>query len=84
METKMSAQASDLARPYYLGESSGAAYYFYYEKDAVTTLDAVFLARIAANAEQYIIYADRCTMPDDKLRNHNVTFKKIPRDITRL
>ena len=83
METRLPAQAADSSRLYFLGDASGTAYYFYYEKDAATTLDTAFLANIAP-AGQYIIYADRCAVSDDDLKKYGVTFKKIPRDITRL
>jgi adenine-specific DNA-methyltransferase len=70
--------------PYYLGTSNNTAYYFYYEKDALTTLDTGFLARISIKAENYIIYADQCAINDDELKRSGITFKKIPRDISRL
>lgn len=70
--------------PYLLGASGGVAYYFYYEREGVTTLNADFLTRITARAERYIIYADRCALSDDELKRYNITFKKIPRDIAKL
>ena len=60
------------------------AYYFYYERESVTTLDHAFLATIQTKAEGYTIYADLCAIPQEMLRRHNITFKKIPRDIARL
>ena len=60
------------------------AYYFCYEKDTVTTLDRNFLRTIRTMAEGYIIYADQCAVSDKELQKHNITFKKIPRDIVRL
>jgi len=83
METKLPAQAPDSENPYCLGEKSGTAYYFHYEKDSVTTLDMTFLQTIA-NAERYIIYADQCTLPNETLSQYGIVFKKIPRDISRL
>ena len=35
-------------------------------------------------AESYVIYADRCILSDEELEKYHITFKKIPRDITRL
>jgi len=85
METKQPVQTVDLEEnPYYLGTISGTAYYFYYEKDCVTALDTEFLKQICISAEQYIIYADQCTLSDDELKRYSITFKKIPRDIARL
>jgi adenine-specific DNA-methyltransferase len=85
METKSPAQDIDIsANPYLLGATGGTAYYFHYEKDAVTTLDAAFLTTINIKAERYVIYADQCALPDETLNQYNITFKKIPRDIVRL
>ena len=68
---------------YYLGEQAGVAYYFYYEKDSETTLDYDSLSMIQAVAEQYIIYADNCTLSSSFMQEHHIIFKKIPRDISR-
>lgn len=68
---------------YFLGKHNENAYYFYYEKNEVTTLNHNFLATIKTKAEQYVIYADNCLLTKDFMIKHNITFKKIPRDITR-
>jgi adenine-specific DNA-methyltransferase len=68
---------------YYLGEKSGAAYWFYYERGEATTLDVDFLRRLN-NAERYVIYADMCALSAVDLERFNITFKKIPRDIGKL
>lgn len=70
--------------PYFMGLCRNTAYYFYYERERVTTLDHTFLATIQTKAEGYTIYADLCSIPQETLRKHNITFKKIPRDIARL
>ncbi|MBR0341916.1 MAG: site-specific DNA-methyltransferase [Oscillospiraceae bacterium] len=81
-ETRQRIQPSDT--PYYLGSHVGNAYYFYYEKDRFTTLDRAFLDTIDIPAAHYVIYADLCTLTEEELNALNITFKKIPRDITRL
>ena len=70
--------------PYFMGLCRNTAYYFYYERENVTTLDHAFLATIRTKAEGYTIYADLCAIPQETLRKYNITFKKIPRDIARL
>ncbi len=70
--------------PYYLGMAFDTAYYFYYEKYKVTTLDWAFLETIKTKAAGYVIYADKCILTDEELEKYHITFKKIPRDITRL
>ena len=84
METKESMPGTTNGNPYFMGNGRGAAYYFYYEKDAITTLDHEFLATIPERADSYIIYADLCTIPAEELAKYNITFKKIPRDIAKL
>lgn len=70
--------------PYFMGLCHNTAYYFYYERERVTTLDHAFLATVQTKSEGYTIYADLCAIPQETLRKHNITFKKIPRDIARL
>ena len=85
METKESlpaTQSEDV--PYFMGLCRNTAYYFYYERESATTLDYAFLTTIQTKAEGYTIYADLCAIPQETLRKHNITFKKIPRDIARL
>ena len=84
METKESMTVNSNSNPYFMGNSHSAAYYFYYEKDAITTLDHEFLTTIPERADSYIIYADLCTIPAEELAKYNITFKKIPRDIAKL
>ena len=70
--------------PYYMGIHVNSAYYFYYEKQAVTTLNREFLHTVKTKADAYVIYADLCTLGDAELEKYHITFKKIPRDITKL
>jgi adenine-specific DNA-methyltransferase len=85
METRQPMPGVDAAtRPYYLGQTGGIAYYFYYEKERATSLDADFLSRMDVPAEGYIIYADQCAFSEGELKKYNITFRKIPRDIKKL
>lgn len=70
--------------PYFLGAYFDTAYYFYYDKNEVTTLDREFLHTVKTKAESYVIYADKCILSDEELEKFHITFKKIPRDITRM
>jgi adenine-specific DNA-methyltransferase len=74
---------TDSNNPYFLEKWKDTGYYFYYEKDRITTLDPDFLATIDVTAEQHLIYADKCLLDKDFLANKQIIFKKIPRDITR-
>lgn len=66
---------------YLLDTFGGTAYYFYYEPHCMTSLDFKSPLHIAEKADQYIIYADVCYLPDDYMRKYHIIFKKIPRDI---
>ena len=83
-ETRQPLPASKSDHPYLLGTNNGTAYYFFYEPDSVTVLDHAFLSTITEKAEGFIIYADRCALPENRLAELGIVFKKIPRDITRL
>ena len=82
-ETNHALPLSNNGHPAHLGNFEGVAYYFVYNKDETTTLDATFLASISEKADRYVIYADNCIMPQKFLFDHDITFKKIPRDIRR-
>lgn len=84
IETKQALPEASADEPMLLGVYHGAAYYFNYEKDASTTLNAAFLKSIKTQAEAYVIYADTCVLSENKLQQFHITFKKIPRDIARL
>lgn len=63
---------------------SGTAYYFYYNREHITTLNREFLHTVKTQADGYVIYADLCTLSDGELERFHITFKKIPRDISKL
>lgn len=70
--------------PYLLGVADGTAYYFCYEKNEAVKLDRPLLRKLKTKAERYVIYADMCLLGKAELEKYGITFKKIPRDITRL
>ena len=84
METKQPYAPPNGGNPYYLGKHNSTGYYFYYEPQRVTVLDYAFLSTITEKADGTVIYADRCAISEDKLAKMGVTFKKIPRDISKL
>jgi adenine-specific DNA-methyltransferase len=69
-----------LAR-YLLGMAGETAVIFYYEPDRVTKLDTKFLATLKDKPASAIIYADLCLLDTKFLKQHNLIFKKIPREI---
>ena len=84
METKTAIEPDKEDEPYYMGVHLDSAYYFYYRKDCVTCLNRDFLRGVKTKAERYTIYADLCTLSPAELEQYHITFKKIPRDISRL
>ena len=50
----------------------------------MTVLDYAFRSPIKEKAEGTGLYADRCSIGEDKRAQLGITFKKIPRDISRL
>ena len=69
--------------PFFLGVHDETAYYFCYKPEQHTVLSDSLLGTLRHRGEQYVIYADVCTLSDDDLKRWNITFKKIPRDIIR-
>lgn len=68
---------------YLLDTYNDTGYYFYYEKDKLTTLGLDTLSIVSERADQYIIYADKCLLDKEYMLAKNIVFKKIPRDIKR-
>ncbi len=84
METRMQIDVSNIEEPYYLGFHMNTAFYFVYEPNVVTTLNKDFFSEIKTKTDNYVIYADLCTLSDKELEKYHITFKKIPRDISKL
>lgn len=82
-ETKKDPAFND-KEPHFLGVDNEIAYYMYYKKDDVTTLDTNFLKTIKTKSEKYVIYADILGLTNEELKTFNITFKKIPRDIKKI
>ena len=69
---------------YLLDTTDGVGYYFYYEKGEPTTLSKSTLGKvITEKAEQYVVYANSCTLSKETLAKYNIAFKKITSDIKR-
>lgn len=83
-DTKSPLPEANPEEPYFMGIHVNSAYYFYYEKHTATTLNREFLHTVKTKAGAYVIYADLCTLSDAELEKYHITFKKIPRDITKL
>lgn len=71
------------ASKYLLDTYNATGYYFYYQRDRLTTLGVDTLHIMTERAEQYVIYADVCTLSKEDMAAKNIVFKKISRDIKR-
>lgn len=74
---------------YFLGFKYQTAYIFYYESDQITTLSLDFLCSLNADfmakkPQDFVIYADKCTLTEEQLAQLKIRFKRIPRDISKL
>lgn len=83
-DTKNRLPAPHPDEPYFMGVHVSSAYYFCYEKDRAVTLNRELLHTVKTRAASYVMYADLCTLSEAELEKYHITFKKIPRDITRL
>lgn len=83
-ETRAAIPPQKEEEPYLLGVHNDHAYYFYYEKDRVTTLNHAFLGSMKTAAQGYLIYADVNALSAEEMEKYHITFKKIPRDIAHL
>ncbi len=66
---------------YLLDTNNDVGYYFYYEKEHPTTLSLNTLDIVVEEAALYVVYADICALPADRLKKLNIVFKQIPRDM---
>lgn len=82
-QTNLPEKGNSPENVHFLGKHNDTSYYFFYEKDAVTSLDHAFLSTMRTKAEQYVIYADNCLLTKEFMVKHHIIFKKIPRDIIR-
>ena len=84
METRQELEPYKPDEPSYMGTNMGITYYFNYDKNSITTLNKDFLHTVKTKSDAYVIFADICTLSDSELKKWHITFKKIPRDISRL
>ncbi|KHM51936.1 adenine-specific DNA-methyltransferase [Anaerovibrio lipolyticus DSM 3074] len=84
-ETHQRLEPARAEEPCYLGTNFGTAYYFCYDKENAVTMDFELLNEaVKTRADAYVIYADNCALSDSQLQKYNITFRKIPRDITKI
>mgnify|MGYP000847331985 CR=1 FL=1 len=85
-ETRSPFRRDSSDNPYFLGIHQRTAYHLLYERDKPTTLNRVYLAALPEEqrSDSLVVYADTCSLSAADMVSARVTFKKIPRDISRL
>ena len=68
----------------FIGSSGGTAYYIFYDSSCPTVLNYDSLKEVRRKFDQYIIYADSCSLSNSFMEKYHIVFKKIPRDIQKI
>lgn len=78
-ETQTNAEKKNIKSPL-IGESGGTAYYLLYEGKGKNDLTRAALTKLKIK-QPAVVYADRCLVDEDELREKGVIFKQIPYEI---
>lgn len=78
-ETQTNIEKKDI-KPPRIGESHGVAYYLLYAGKDKNDLTRAALAKLKISGPA-IIYADRCLVDEDEIKEKGITFKQIPYEI---
>lgn len=84
METRTPYNPPNSESPYLMGRAFSTSYWLYYEPGLKTMLDQDFFDSIDDGSESFVIYADACILQSSFMRERNINFKKIPREIPKL
>ncbi|MBR6022448.1 MAG: hypothetical protein IK066_08535, partial [Kiritimatiellae bacterium] len=66
---------------YFLGEAEGRAVFFCHERGREVVLDGELVRALGAKAGGSVVYADACWLEEDELRERDIAFRKVPRDL---
>lgn len=65
----------------FIGDLNEVKYYLIYKEKGKNVLNKSFLKKLKKNDNTKVIYADKCTLDDDTLEQHNIIFKQIPYEV---
>src|SRR3989344_1501452 len=65
----------------FIGEHNENDFYLLFKEKGKNTLTKSFIKNVTKNSHKKVIYADFCTISDDILQAHNITFKQIPYEV---
>ena len=78
-ETQTNAEKKTIREPY-IGEKGGVSYYLIYEGKDKNDLTRSALTKLKIKRPA-VVYADRCLVDEDELREKGIIFKQIPYEI---
>jgi len=78
-ETRTNAEKKTIKSPF-IGESGGVSYYLIYEGRDKNDLTRSALTKLKIK-KPAVVYADRCLVDEDELREKGIVFKQIPYEI---
>jgi len=64
----------------FIGSKNSIEYYLLFQVIGKNTLNSKFLKRLNKNVQK-VIFADKCTLSEDVLDEHNTSFKQIPYEV---
>ncbi|HET8581504.1 MAG TPA: site-specific DNA-methyltransferase [Candidatus Paceibacterota bacterium] len=79
-ETQTNVDKKAIKNPF-VGESGGISYYLVYAGRGKNDLTRASLSKLKI-AGPAVVYADRCLVDEDELKEKGITFKQIPYEIT--
>ncbi len=65
----------------FIGEDGATEYYLVYKKPKQNVLDKSLVKKLRKTENKKVVYADRCMLDDDTLKEFNLVFKQIPYEV---
>lgn len=65
----------------FIGEDGTTEYYLVYKEPKQNVLDKSLIKKLKKTENKKVVYADRCMLDDDTLKEFNLVFKQIPYEV---
>lgn len=65
----------------FIGEDGATEYYLVYKEPRQNVLDKSLIKKLKKTENKKVVYADRCMLDDDTLKEFNLVFKQIPYEV---
>ncbi|OGJ63125.1 hypothetical protein A3A67_01825 [Candidatus Peribacteria bacterium RIFCSPLOWO2_01_FULL_51_18] len=76
-ETQRDLDEKKMKKPY-IGECDETEYFLFFTEKGKNTFAREGLKKLPKNGTRKVVYADRCLLSEETLRNLNIVFKQIP------